>query len=130
MWIAESDLVCNGQGSITAMSRESDDSTWYVIDHSNVRAASGVSLVGKVYLGRPWRVLARVMYQNSNLSNIINAAGWTTMAEGATPIYMEFGNSGDGANTSARKYETKAAAAVTKATVLGSDYSTWIDSSY
>jgi pectinesterase len=73
-------------GSITANSRTlSTDIGWYVFDTCTVEAASGYSLAGEVYLGRPWRILARVIFQNSVLSNIINAAGWTTLATDATP---------------------------------------------
>lgn len=79
-------ITSNGPGAITANSRETEDDTaWYVFDNVQVVAADGTDLEGDVYLGRPWRVLSRVMYQNSELSNIINAAGWTTMADGATP---------------------------------------------
>lgn len=84
----------------------------------------------KVYLGRPWRVLARVVFQNSKLGAVVNPKGWTTMAEGATPLYYEWNNSGDGSGTGDRLYESKLEAAVTHATVLGSDYSSWVDSSY
>ena len=74
-----------GGGAITADSREdTSDTSWYVFDGVNV-TSNRTDLKSDVYLGRPWRVLARVKYQNSYLSNIVNAAGWTTMAEGATP---------------------------------------------
>ncbi|KAJ5623022.1 pectinesterase A [Penicillium lividum] len=130
-WFGECDIVSNGSGSITANSREeSTDSSWYAIDHCNIKAASGVSLDGEVYLGRPWRVLARVIYQNSVLGDLINAAGWTTMATGATPLYYEYDNTGDGSSTSDRLYETSISAGVTKTTVLGSGYGDWIDESY
>ncbi|KAJ6134094.1 hypothetical protein N7523_000416 [Penicillium sp. IBT 18751x] len=130
-WFGECDIVSNGAGAITASSREeSTDTAWYAFDHSNVKAASGISLDGQVYLGRPWRVLARVIFQNSNLGSLINAKGWTTMADGATPLYYEYNNSGDGSNTSGRAYETSISAGVTKKTVLGSDYGNWIDGSY
>ena len=130
-WFGECDIVSNGPGAITASSREqSSDTAWYAIDNSNVKAASGTSIDGSVYLGRPWRVLARVIFQNSKLGSLVNAKGWTTMAEGATPSYYEFNNSGDGADTSKREYLSSISAAVTKTTVLGSDYGDWIDSSY
>ena len=93
-------------------------------------AASGVSLDKKVYLGRPWRVLARVIYQSSALGKVVNAAGWTTMAEGATPIYEEYANTGDGASTSGRKFLTSTSSAVTKAQLWPSSGTGWIDSSY
>ncbi|KAJ5946164.1 hypothetical protein N7454_003003 [Penicillium verhagenii] len=130
-WFGECDIVSNGAGSITANSREeSTDTSWYVIDSSTITAASSVDLDGEVYLGRPWRVLARVIYQNSALGDLINAAGWTTMAADATPYYYEFDNTGAGSSTTDRLYESSISAAVTHATVLGSDYSDWIDESY
>ncbi|KAF2763412.1 pectinesterase [Pseudovirgaria hyperparasitica] len=129
-WFGECTIRSNGGGYITANSREvASDTTWYVFDHSTVAGVDGQSLAGKVYLGRPWRVLARVIYQYNSLSNIINAAGWTTMAEGATPVYMEYQNTGDGSNTSARKYLTASKASVTKGQLWGGDTS-WIDTSY
>ncbi|KAI9691612.1 MAG: hypothetical protein M1822_007683 [Bathelium mastoideum] len=121
--------MSNGDGSITANSREqSSDTSWYVFDNVNV-TSQGTGLEGDVYLGRPWRVLARVMYQNSYLSSIINAAGWTTMAADATPLYYEYKNTGPGASTSSRKYETSASGPVSIETVLGSDYTSWVDTS-
>ncbi|KAL1637561.1 hypothetical protein SLS56_000699 [Neofusicoccum ribis] len=131
-WFGECTIASSGGGAITANSREStDDTSWYVIDSSTVTSASGVSgLSEKVYLGRPWRVLARVVFQNSKLGAVVNPKGWTTMAEGATPLYYEWNNSGDGSGTGDRLYESKLEAAVTHATVLGSDYSSWVDSSY
>ncbi|KAJ5560209.1 pectinesterase A [Penicillium frequentans] len=130
-WFGECDIISNGPGAITASSREeSTDTSWYAIDSCNVRAASGLDLDGEVYLGRPWRVLARVIYQNSDLSSLISAAGWTTMADGATPLYYEYDNTGDGSDTSSRLYETSITAGVTKTTVLGSGYGDWIDETY
>ncbi|KAJ5127712.1 hypothetical protein N7448_008491 [Penicillium atrosanguineum] len=130
-WFGECDIVSNGAGAITASSREeSTDTAWYAIDNSSIKAASGTSLDGEVYLGRPWRVLARVIYQSSDLGSLVNAKGWTTMADGATPLYYEYNNSGDGSSTSERKYESSISAGVTKKTVLGSDYGDWIDESY
>jgi pectinesterase len=89
-----------------------------------------MSLEGDVYLGRPWRVLARVIFQNSVLSDVVNAAGWTTLADGATPLYYEYNNSGAGSDTSERLYESSISAAVVKTTVLGSNWGDWIDRSY
>jgi pectinesterase len=130
-WFGNCDIVSNGPGYITASSRQTTtDTAWYAIDNCNIKAASGTNIDGDVYLGRPWRGLARVIYQNSKLGSLINPKGWATMAEGATPLYYEFKNSGDGSDTSARLYETPISAAVTKKTVLGSDYGNWIDSSY
>ncbi|KAJ4409681.1 hypothetical protein N0V82_009438 [Gnomoniopsis sp. IMI 355080] len=118
-WFGECTIASNGGGAITANSRQTDDTTWYVIDHSEITEASGYSLSGKVYLGRPWRALARVIFQNSVLTDVVAAAGWTTLAADATPIFEEYGNSGAGSSTSARIYETVATAAVTKDQLWG-----------
>ncbi|KAJ1558611.1 hypothetical protein HK096_009088 [Nowakowskiella sp. JEL0078] len=132
VWFNQCTIASNGPGAITASSRElSTDQGWYVFDSSTITAASGVTgLTSKVFLGRPWRVLARVMYQRSSLSNIINAAGWTTMAENATPIYEEYQNTGAGSSTASRKYTTLATGFIQRSTVLGSSYASWVDSSY
>ncbi|KAG0160605.1 hypothetical protein PDIDSM_8135 [Penicillium digitatum] len=126
-WFNNCDIISNGPGVVTASSREvASDETWFVFEDCNVKAASLAVADGTVYLGRPWRVLARVIYQNSNLGSLINARGWTTMAQGATPAYYEYNNSGAGSSTSARQFLSPISAPVTKETVLGSDYASWI----
>ncbi|KAH8655848.1 pectin lyase fold/virulence factor [Xylariales sp. PMI_506] len=131
-WFGECTIAA-GQagGSITAQDRQtSAETTWYVIDHCTIEGVSGVSgLTDKVYLGRPWGLAARVIYQYSTLSDIIAPAGWTTLAAGAVPVFEEYENTGDGASTSARVYETTATAAVTKGQLWPNGYS-WIDTSY
>lgn len=113
------------------MSRETDDDpSWYCFNNCDISGKSGTDLSEQVYLGRPWRVLARVIYQNSQLSDIIHPEGWTTMAEGATPLYYEIGNTGDGADTSEREYTTEIEAAVDRETVLGSGWEDWVDGDY
>lgn len=77
-------IACNGGGSITANNREST-TAWYVFDTSTITAAPGWTTTGENYLGRPWGVDARVIYQYCSLSDVINAAGWTTLAADATP---------------------------------------------
>ncbi|KAF4551802.1 Pectinesterase-like protein 5 [Elsinoe fawcettii] len=129
-WFGECTIASVRSGAITASSRTlADDPAWYVFDHSTVTAAAGKSVDGQVNLGRPWRVNARVIYQYSTLTKVVSAAGWAPMAENATPTFMEFQNTGDGSNTSARKYLTKATAAVTKSQ-LWPGTSTWWDNSY
>ncbi|GKZ37829.1 hypothetical protein AbraIFM66950_009618 [Aspergillus brasiliensis] len=85
-WFEQCRIASNGGGAITANNRATDtDTSWYVFNNSTITAATGYNLTGDVYLGRPWDVEARVMYQYSDLSDIINAKGWTTMATNATP---------------------------------------------
>ncbi|TEY77500.1 hypothetical protein BOTCAL_0054g00300 [Botryotinia calthae] len=130
-WFGECTIASNGGGAITANSMTlATDSAWYIIDSSTITQATGYSLTGKVYLGRPWRALARVIFQNSVLTDVVNAAGWTTLAADATPIFMEYANTGAGSSTSARIYETAATGTVSKTTLWGSNWASWIDSSY
>jgi galacturan 1,4-alpha-galacturonidase len=51
------------------------------------------------------------------------------MAAGATPKYYEYKNTGDGSNTSKRKWTINATGAISINTVLGDSYSSWIDQS-
>ncbi|KAK6531838.1 hypothetical protein TWF694_003003 [Orbilia ellipsospora] len=130
-WFNKCTLRSNGGGAITANSRSvSTDPNWYVFESCSIDKSSASSIgSGSVYLGRPWKVLARVLYQRCTMSNIINAAGWTTMAAGATPLFYEYMNTGAGASTSGRKYLTSTSVSLTKAQLFANDVS-WYDASY
>ncbi|EEB97952.1 hypothetical protein MPER_02630 [Moniliophthora perniciosa FA553] len=120
-WFGECTLSSNDSGAITANSRESSsDPGYYVIDSSTI-TSSVSGLTQKVYLGRPWRALARVSFQRSTLPDLINPKGYTTLADNATPIFMEYQNTGTGADTSQRVTFTKQTALLTHEQVLGSD---------
>ena len=77
-WIDSTDIRVSGSGAITANGRSSSsDVSYYVINKSSVNTAQGASVSsGSVYLGRPWSEYARVCFQNTVLSGIINGAGW------------------------------------------------------
>ncbi|KAK0476701.1 pectin methyl esterase [Armillaria novae-zelandiae] len=132
-WFGECTLASNGGGAITANSREeASDASYYVIDNSVIVQASSSNsdLTEKVYLGRPWRVLARVVFQNSELPDLINPKGYTTLASNATPIFSEYGNTGNGSDTSERLYYTPISAAISRSSVLGSDWKSWTNTTY
>ncbi|KFZ00683.1 hypothetical protein V500_00969 [Pseudogymnoascus sp. VKM F-4518 (FW-2643)] len=101
-WIDGTDIRVNGNGYIVASGRASDsDVSYYVINNSNVAAdASGGVTTGNAYLGRPWGEYARVCFQNTELSDIINGAGWKIWNEGDERIghvtFQEFGTRGRG----------------------------------
>ncbi|CAG8972357.1 hypothetical protein HYALB_00005025 [Hymenoscyphus albidus] len=131
-WFESCTIAVNrDKGVITAMSRGgAAEATWYVFNQCTVRAASGATVGAKsVKLGRPWGIFARVMYKNSDLSEIISDGRYGTMAEKATPDFEEFKNTGKGADTSNRKFFTKSTAAVNQSAVLTGDLS-WIDQAY
>ncbi|KAF3037675.1 hypothetical protein E8E12_007398 [Didymella heteroderae] len=123
-------------GYITANGRDSDSNpSYYVINKSKVSAASGNTVkAGAYYLGRPWRNYARVVFQNTTLSNVINAAGWTQW-QSSDPrtdkvTFGEYGNTGDGASGTRASFAKKLSSAVSISTVLGSSYKDWVDTSY
>ncbi|KAL1537083.1 pectinesterase [Salvia divinorum] len=61
----------NGPGFITAQGRENpNDMSGFVFNNCNIVGD------GKVYLGRPWRNYARVLFYNTQMSDIIVPQGW------------------------------------------------------
>ena len=124
-------------GYITASGRSSDDSSYYVINNSTVAAADGADVPsGAMYLGRPWEDYARVAFQETDLSDIINSAGWSVWeTDDANTEHVSFGeydNSGAGSEGTRASFSTKLSEPVAIAEVLGSDYesATWVDTSY
>lgn len=123
-------------GYITADGRDSaSNPSYYVINRSTVAAKAGNSVpAGAYYLGRPWRNYARVVVQQTSLSSVINAAGWSTWSASSPQtdhvVFAEYGNTGDGAKGSRAGFSSKLSAPVSIASVLGSDYKTWVDTSY
>jgi len=88
-------------GFITAQSRVAPDEpgSVYVFTHCTLTAESGA---GSVFLGRPWRPYATVIYLHTVMGDQIDPAGWhewhpgeTTSLETAT--YAEFDSTGPGA---------------------------------
>ncbi|CAG9948348.1 unnamed protein product [Clonostachys rosea f. rosea IK726] len=137
-WFESCDIrVRNGGYYITANGRDSSSNpSYYVINGGTVAAASGESVSsGSYYLGRPWRDYSRVVFQNVNLSNVINSAGWKIWSDGQSTsniYYAEYGNSGSGASGTRVSWSKKLSSAVSMSTVLGSSYSSglWYDGSY
>jgi pectinesterase len=123
-------------GYITANGRDSSSNpSYYVINKSKISAANGNNVpAGAYYLGRPWRNYARVVFQSTSMTNVINGAGWTKWNTGDdrtdNVLFGEFGNSGDGSKGSRASFSKKLSSAVSISTVLGSDYTTWVDTSY
>lgn len=135
IWIVGSTISSIGGGAITANGRDLDSNdSYYVISDSTVTAGSTDPGSGKVYLGRPWRDYARVTFQRSTLSDIVNAAGWeewsTSEARTDNVAFEEYDNSGDGASGTRASFATTLSSAVTIDTVLGSDYADWVDADY
>ncbi|EME40140.1 carbohydrate esterase family 8 protein [Dothistroma septosporum NZE10] len=124
-------------GTITASGRTSADSDYYVINNSAIGAAPGQDVSsGVYYLGRSWGDYARVVVQETSMSDVINAAGWHVWSAGDENIdhvsFEEYGNSGAGAMGTRANYATKLGSALKIEQVLGSVYAnqTYVDTSY
>ncbi|KAJ5669352.1 hypothetical protein N7462_010422 [Penicillium macrosclerotiorum] len=124
------------EGTITAQGRpSSSDDGYYVLNECTVEAASGEDVTeGTYYLGRPWTEYARVVFQNTYLSDVINSAGWIewSSSEPNTEdvLFGEYDNSGDGAEGSRASFASTLSAAITITDILGSDYEDWVDTNY
>jgi pectinesterase len=123
-------------GYITANGRDaSSNPSYYVINKSTVAAAPGNNVAAGAYtLGRPWRNYSRVVFQNTAMSNVIKPAGWSIWNSGDERTdkveYGEYNNSGDGAKGTRASFAKKLSSAVSISSILGSGYTSWVDTSY
>lgn len=128
-------LVEGGTGYITANGRDSaDNPSYYVINKSTVDSAEGNSVEsGAFYLGRPWRPYARVVFQETSLSDAINSEGWSPWNDDEDTdniFYGEYENTGDGAEGTRIGFAQQLDSAVSIDDILGSDYADWVDTGY
>ncbi|GMF24298.1 unnamed protein product [Phytophthora lilii] len=133
-WFEGCDIESIGKGCITANGRSSETNpSYYVFNDARVFGSGGK---GSAYLGRPWRPFSRVVWQNSELSNVINPLGWSAWDDTSSTddvYYREFNNRGPGAATDGRvefSEELRKAVAITD--ILGEEYETewWVDTDY
>jgi pectin methylesterase-like acyl-CoA thioesterase len=95
---------------LTAQSKHNpEEQSGFVFNHSRVTGAAGV---GKVYLGRPWRAYATVIFMNTYMGAEIDPAGWLEWVHEDKPclqtaFYAEYNSSGPGANPSGRERYAK-----------------------
>lgn len=87
---------------VTAASTPKEAKYGYVFKHCKLTAEPGVD---KVYLGRPWRPYAYTLFIECELGKHIILAGWHNWGKQSneeTARYMEYKNTGEGANASER----------------------------
>ncbi len=97
-------------GYITAQSKNSEQQdSAYVFDHCKLTADPGVA---RVWLGRPWRPYAAVIFLNTEMGEHIEPAGWREWHPGETKsldtaYYAEYNSTGPGAHSGQRDPHTK-----------------------
>jgi polygalacturonase len=95
---------------LTAQSKHyPDELSGYVFDHCKVTADPGAP---KVFLGRPWRPYATVIFLNTELPAAVDPAGWREWHPGEThsldtAFYAEYNSSGPGGDISKRDPHAK-----------------------
>jgi pectinesterase len=114
--------VANGRDSST-------NPSYYVINNSEI---TGNSNSGSYYLGRPWRNYARVIFQHTKMSAVINKLGWAAWQASDTRTdkvsFSEYKNTGSGASGPRASFGKTASAAVTIGGILGG--ASWVDKSF
>lgn len=97
-------------GYITAQSKHyPDEDSGFVLNNCKLLADAG--LTGKVFLGRPWRPLATVIFLNTEMGSHIDPAGWREWHPGETHsmdtvYYAEYNSTGPGAQRGQRDPHT------------------------
>ncbi|KAG2781610.1 hypothetical protein PC129_g11289 [Phytophthora cactorum] len=132
-WFESCDIESVGKGCVTANGRtDNSNPSEYVFNNARVFG----SKPGQAFLGRPWRPYARVVFQNSELSDVINPAGWQLWngdSNTANVYFKEYKNRGAGAATNMRaKFSGPLQKPVAVTEVLGSGYQSawWVDKSF
>jgi len=97
-------------GYITAQSKHyPEEDSGFVLNRCKLTA--GTDVIGKVYLGRPWRPYATVIYLNTEMGSHIDPAGWREWHPGEThsietAFYAEHNSTGPGAQHDRRDPHT------------------------
>ncbi|OWZ02934.1 Pectinesterase [Phytophthora megakarya] len=136
-WFESCDFETVGKGWITANGNtNSSNLSEYVFNNARV-FNTNTSMNGTTYLGRPWRPYARVVWQNSELSDVVNPKGWDTWKKGdnntADVYFKEFNNTGPGAAIDQRaSFSGQLNASVPITDILGEGFEAewWVDTTF
>ena len=100
----------HSEGFVTAQSKHyPDEDSGFVFSHCKLTADPGVT---GVWLGRPWRPYAKVIFLSTEMADHIVPAGWREWHPGETHsietvYYAEFNSTGAGARSGERDPHTK-----------------------
>jgi len=101
-WFEECQILCKRNSYITAASTPVQVRYGYIFNRCTISLADSIT---SVYLGRPWRANAMTLFMNCQLPKGIKPVGWDNWKNKEnekTARYMEFNNSGEGAESSQR----------------------------
>lgn len=142
-WLEHIDIRTIAAGCITASGRNSSSNpSWYVISNSTVAGINATveAEAGINYLGRPWGMFARAVFQYTYLSDVVNAAGWSIWDPApneriSNVTFAEYENYGPGSYPTEgprANFSEQLTAPVTREEVLGSGYADewWVDMNY
>lgn len=123
-WFENCEIHSKTNSYITAASTPAGQQYGYVFNKCKLTAEPGVD---KVYLGRPWRPYAYTLFMNCEMGNHIRPEGWHNWGNKdneQTARYIEYNNTGAGANTKSRvawakQLTKKEASKITQETVFG-----------
>jgi pectin methylesterase-like acyl-CoA thioesterase len=94
------------EGYITAQSKHyPEEDSGFVIDRCSLTQDAGIK--GNIFLGRPWRPFATVIYLHTEMGDKVDPAGWREWHPGEThsldtAFYAEFDSKGPGAHAKER----------------------------
>lgn len=119
------DIHCKSDSYITAASTPEGKPFGFVFVKCRITADESAK---KVYLGRPWRIYAKVAFLNCEMGSFICPDGWHNWSKPEsekTVVFAEYGNTGSGASTTKRvswsvKLTENDVSEYTKERVLGS----------
>ncbi|KIP05701.1 carbohydrate esterase family 8 protein [Phlebiopsis gigantea 11061_1 CR5-6] len=134
-------IASKGAGCVTANGRESDDDTMYVFESNTVIAAPDAfsNVTNNVLLGRPWGDYAKVIFKNTVITAPMNKEIWSEWSSNDPMIdnilFAEYNSTGSGVSGASRPsfstiLTSTEAADYTIATVVGSDWASWVDTTY
>ncbi|MGC9151619.1 MAG: pectinesterase family protein [Microbacter sp.] len=101
-WFEKCTIFSKKNSYITAASTPADKTFGYVFDHCTIQVKQGVSCV---YLGRPWRPFAAVIFMHCYLPAQICPAGWDNWHQtdyNKTARFAEYANTGQGSSLNER----------------------------
>ncbi|MBR6716369.1 MAG: pectin esterase [Prevotella sp.] len=106
-WFENCTIKSKANSYVTAASTPADQSYGYIFNHCKLIADNGID---KVYLGRPWRPYAYTIFMNCELGKHIRPEGWHNWGKKdneSTARYLEYNNTGEGADKSNRAVWSK-----------------------